>query len=443
MTRSRARALVGAAVLAPVLVLAGGVAFRDGTGGPAEVGAAAPTAAAVEGLAGLADEATVAALQERLRTLPADDASWASLGFAYVSQARASGDPSLYAKAAQAFTRSLEERPADNAAALAGRALLANARHDFAEGRREAQAALALDPYDPTAKGLLADALFELGEYDAGLAALQEMVDLRPGVPSLTRVSYAYELRGDLTGARHALERALAIAATPADTSFCLLHLAQLDWSVGDYDAAALRLAEGLQRDPSDVHLMAWRARVAAARGYTDAALRYYEQVVQQQPEPAYLVEYGELLESLGRIEDARTQYAVADATAALHRAADVLPDVELTLYEADHGDPAKALDLARAQREVRRSVQVEDALAWALHASGRDAEALQHAEAAQRLGTRNAMWDYHRGVIQAELGMVEQARASLSAALQDNPAFSPLHAVRARQALDALGPAA
>lgn len=441
MAHTRRTTLVAGAVLAPVFLVLGGIVFTSGD----SPDAAPDDSSSVRLVAGASEisgdpDAVVAALQDRLERLPQDDASWAALGFAYVAQARVTADPSLYDRAARALERSLEERPDGNSEALAGQAALANARHEFALGRDLAQQAVQADPYSSTAKGILADSQLELGEYDVAQVTLQEMVDLRPGVPSFTRISYSYELRGDTDNARLLLEQALELSSAPSDASFSLFHLGRIAFDTGDHATAVERYDEGLRRDPSNVQLLAGRAAAHAALGDVEAAVADYETVVQRLPEPLYVVEYAELLDRLGRSEDAAEQYAVADAIRTLFDAAGVVPDVEIALYEADHGDPVRALDVAERNYETRRSVQVEDALAWALHANGRDAEALEHASAAQAIGTRNALWDYHRGMIQLELGMVEEARASLEQALDTNPEFSQLHAPLARQALTETG---
>ncbi len=190
--------LLAGALLAPVLLVGGGILFTGD--GPAP---AAPSPVGVVDAAVAGDQtAAMAALEERVRRLPDDDAAWASLGLVYLGQARVTADPSFYARAEEALARSLEVRPEANVDALAGQAALAGSRHDFAGARELAAAAVTADPYSSTARGVLADAQLELGEYDAAAATLQEMVDLRPGVPSFTRVSYLFELRGETEQAR-------------------------------------------------------------------------------------------------------------------------------------------------------------------------------------------------------------------------------------------------
>jgi len=436
----RRTTVVAAFVLAPILLLVAGIGLYDRGGSEGASTPAAVAAGSVADSPGSTDlSATIASLQERLRSLPEDYGSWNALGFAYISQARATADPSYYPKADEAFALVLTPQP-ENVAGLTGQGALANARHAFADGRGLAQRAVDLDAFNATAKGVLVDSLLELGEYDAALGVLQEMVDLKPGVASFTRVSYSYELRGDVEGATYALTRALEVAQSAPDIAFVQLQLGDLAYGTGDYATAGSHYADGLRGDPANVPLLAGQARVSAAVGDVDAALAGFAAVVQRLPQLTYLVEHGELLDSVGRADEAQAQYDVVDVEQTLSGAAGVQTDIEVALYDADHGSPADALRVAEAQYATRRSVQVEDALAWALHANGRSAEALPHALAAQQLGTRNALWDYHRGMIQLALGLTDDARASLTAALELHPAFSALHAPLARTALNGLG---
>ncbi|HXJ64790.1 MAG TPA: hypothetical protein VNN79_13630, partial [Actinomycetota bacterium] len=73
----------------------------------------------------------IASLQARLKSLPEDAQSWATLGLAYVQEARVTADPSYYPKAEGALRRSLRLQPKDNFAADTGEGALAAARHDF------------------------------------------------------------------------------------------------------------------------------------------------------------------------------------------------------------------------------------------------------------------------------------------------------------------------
>lgn len=422
------------AVLLAVGIAVGGAA--DLQLGPTRPPASVDAAAAAPG----ADVGAVAAsLQERLRRVPRDWQAWASLGSVYVQQAVSTADPAFYDKAAGAFDRSLREKPEGNDAAVVGQAALAASRHDFAEARDLSKRALEMNPFNSSAYGVLTDALVELGDYEASYASVQRMLELRPGVASYARVSYAFEIQGDLQGARTALEEVLRLATNPADAGFAHRYLGELAFGQGDLDEAGRQFAAGLERAPTYTPLLAGRARVAAARGDVDGALVDWTEVVQRLPEPGYLSELGDLYASLGRIQEAEDQYAVVRVTEQLFTAAGSDLDLEQSLFAADHGDPAGALRSAERAWQNRRSVDTADAYAWALHVNGRSAEARALTTQAQRLGTRSASFAYHRGMIEMAVGDLQAARSSLSSALEINPHFSPLHAPRAQAALQQL----
>ncbi len=381
----------------------------------------------------------IAALQERLRRVPLDWSAWAELGGAYVAQARQTADPTYYGLAEDAYAQSLVVRPDDNAAALTGQASLAAARHNFTTALELARQAQALNPYSSTNQGALVDALVELGRYDEATVELQRMVDLRPDVASFTRVSYLRELRGDLPGAKLALEQAGSFAFAPSDKAFVQQYLGELAFNAGQLEEARDHYETGLRIQPDAPRLLAGRARVAAAAGDTDAALRDYRVAVERLPEPGYLIGYAEVLDVVGRHEEAAEQYALVEVVEQLFRAQGVNPGLELAVYAADHGRPQVALELAEREWNARRSVHTEDAYAWALHANGRDSEALEHARAAEALSGTNALFSYHRGMIELSLGMTVEAEASLARALETNPYFSVLQAPIATRSLTEL----
>ncbi|MGI5374269.1 tetratricopeptide repeat protein [Streptomyces sp. CA-251387] len=433
--RRRALHLAGCAALLAVALTAGSIAIgavHDNA--PANV---APASAAVSpGLLASGDlDEGIISLQSHLRTQPRDFTGWSTLGLAYVEQARTKGDPSRYPQADQAFKRSLALK-ADNDQALAGRAALAAARHDFEDALKYADQALKVNPYSERALCTRIDALVELGRYaDAGKAA-DTADDRRPGIPVFTRYAYVRELRGDVRTAQRVLNQALSSAVTPGDIAYVATQLGQLAWNQGDYESALTHYARALAADENYVPALEGRARAQAASGEQDAATKGLADVVARYPLPGPLVELGELYEAAGDRARADDQYALVDAWTALARANGVNADLDTALAAADHGDKASALRAARAEWNRRHTVHTADALAWALHANGEDEEALPYARRATATGYRNAAFLYHRGIIERATGHAEDAREHLQAALKLNPGFSPLGAREARTAL-------
>jgi tetratricopeptide (TPR) repeat protein len=433
--RTWRRAAVSGAVLlgtaAALLAVGTVVAVPTGDAGPAvpTVGRAASLS---EGIVGL---------QRELERLPANDSAWAQLGAAYVEQARRTADPTLYARADDAFARSLALRPQDNDAALTGQASLAAARHQFAEALALTDRALLVNSHGATAYAVRTDALVELGRYDEARAALSRMLELRPGLDAFSRASYVLELSGDVDGARAALERALQAATSPADEAFVHHLLGELAWNTGDVPAARSAYEAGVAADPSAFAPRAGRAKVLAAEGDVEAAVAEYRTVVAAMPQPEYLVQLGDLLEATGQPDRAQEQYDVVRAIQRLFAANGQDVDAELAVFDADHGSAAEALASAQAvHRAAPDAIFAQDALAWALHAAGRSAEALPLARAAVRTGLPQPVLHYHLGVVEAAVGERDAARTSLQRALALNPAFSPLHAPRARDLLSELG---
>nr|WSZ94690.1 tetratricopeptide repeat protein [Streptomyces sp. NBC_00857] len=408
-------------------------------------GQAAPTVVAdvpVERLAARDLTQGIEALQKHLKAQPKDATGWATLGAAYVEQARTSGDPTRYTQADQAFGRSLKLRPADrNDTALAGRAALAAARHDFRTALSQADRALRVNPYSERALSSRVDALIELGRYDDARRAVELADQRRPGIPVFTRYAYVLELRGDVKGARRVLLRALDSASGTADAAYVATALGQLAWSQGEYDRALGHYATALRADPEYAPALEGRGRTYAAKGDTKRALTDLEEVVRRYPLPGQLAALGELREAGGQRERAEEQYELVGAWTRLARANGVATDLESALIEADHGDAAEALTSARAEWSRRESVHTADALAWALHANGKDREALTYAKKATGAspGYRNASFLFHRGMIERALGDDKAARRDLRAALDLNPGFSPTGAREATSALSDL----
>jgi tetratricopeptide (TPR) repeat protein len=381
----------------------------------------------------------IASLQSRLKTVPNDHVAWATLGLAFVQQAKVTVDPTYYPRADAALAQSLKTGTDDNYLAYAGLSALASARHDFSNARNYANQGLAINPFSAILYGALSDAELQLGNYDAATISTQKMVDLSPDTASLSRASYIRELRGNVDEARSLMQRALDDAATASNRAFALVHLGGIAADQGDSAGALYHYALALSASPTDVAALAGKARAEAALGQVETALDDYAIVVARAPEPSYLVEYARLLESLGRTAAAEDQYRVVRATQKLFRANGVEPDASETLLEVDRGDISKALADADRGIATRPFLVMFDAKAWALHAAGRDTEAMAAIERAKSLGTRSALFEFHAGMIARSLGDNARARTSLMEALRINPTFDPLSAKIARDTLESM----
>lgn len=370
--------------------------------------------------------------QDLVRAEPDNLDAAAILGELYLQLARERGDPGYYGKAEALFQRALSRDP-EHLPSLIGQGSLLLAQHRFAEALTVGERAQRLYPAVARVRGVVADAQVELGLYDQAVASVQAMVDMRPDLASYSRVAYLRELHGDTEGAIEAMTLAVrAQGPTLENTEWARVQLGNLYAGAGDLERAERVYAESLERLPGYVHALAGMARVRTARGQLEEARALYEEAVARMPLPEFVVALGELHEATGRTEEAQRQYALVGAMLQLFQAERADIDLELALFEADHGNPQRALALARAAYERRPGIRGAEALAWALHRAGRSDEARPLIAEAMRLGTQDAVLYFRAAMIARASGDTERAHSLLEQARAISPVIPPLYAAEA-----------
>lgn len=401
------------------------------------------TATAAGSPASLSDlTALIGDRQRWVGTHPSDARSWAVLGTAYVEWARRSADAAYYGRAEQALKRSLDLRRGEsgNTAAWVGLAALAGARHDFGTAKKWGETVRARQPKQWAVYPALIEAYAGLGDYKSVKTAVERFTALRAGVPALVQTARMYLDRGWREDAQANAQDAADRSATPVQKAECLALLGELAWARGEPEEAVAQYGAALRTDRTHRPSLAGRARALVALGRTDEARRDYRAALARLPRPEYMLELGELYESMGLDDDARGQYAALRE--ALDR--DDSQGVDNALlrgrFEADHGDPEAAAGLLDAEwARGHRSAAVADALGWALYRSGEPSAALPYAARAVDTGGQDASYAYHLGVVQKALRDYGPARRNLEKALRSNPRFSPLDGPAAQEALDGL----
>lgn len=358
----------------------------------------------------------------------------AELAAAYIQKARESGDPSFYSRADGVLRRALARGPADPAE-LTEAAALAAGRHDFRTAEGLARRARLLAPDSIGALPVLVDALVELGRYDEAERVLQRMVDLRPNLTAYARVSYLRELYGDVAGAAEALDLAIAAGGpVPENVAYVQSLLGALELNRGRLAVARRAFTAALAAVPDYAPAEAGRARLAALRGDLRGAIARWRALVARLPLPEYVIGLGEAELAAGRRTAGARDLALVPVQEQLLKEAGVNTDVELAIFEADHGGRRRAVALARGAWAQAPSVRSADALGWALTRSGRPEAGLRWARRALRLGSLDPTFRYHAGIA---AGDTPEGRRNLRLALRHGLEAYPLHANRAHRALE------
>jgi tetratricopeptide (TPR) repeat protein len=378
-------------------------------------------------------------LQSVIATGKARPRAYTQLGDAFFQRNRETADAGYLTRAEQAYRGALA-RDRRDAQAVVGLGTLAAARHDFRAALRYGLAARGLEPDSIAPYPAIVDAYVELGRYADARRALQRFVDLKPGLASYARVSYFRELHGDLRGAAQALELAVSAGGnTPENTAYVQVLLGNLEFTRGRLGAAAHAYDAALASLPGYAPADAGLARVQAARGNLDAAIERLRGVVERRPLPEYAIALAETEIAADRRNEARVDLDVVRAEQRLLAANGVNTDVELAIFDADHGVAEHGVAVARRAWHAAPSVRSADALGWTLTRAGRPAEGLGYARRALRTGSRDPLFLYHAGIAARDANRTREARTLLSKALALNPRFSPLHAPAARKALEGL----
>jgi tetratricopeptide (TPR) repeat protein len=224
-----------------------------------------------------------------------------------------------------------------------------------------------------------------------------------------------------------------------ANAAYATTLLGKLHADQGDYATAAREFQRVLALKPGYPDAMLGLATIEFGRGETHAALERYRAVLRSVPAPDHASLLGEAEEAAGHRSAADRAYQAARDAFDAEAAQGANTATERAIFEANHGDPALAMELGRRAWHYTPSVRAADAYSWALSSGGRDREALAMSKQAMRLGSREPIFLYHAGIVALRAGQSERAHAFLARLVAQSPRFHPLYGPRAQRALEGL----
>lgn len=317
----------------------------------------------------------------------------------HAQRARETGAFSEYGIAEGYARHSLARRTQRNGASAATLISVLLAQHRFVDAMDVANDLVSREPDIPPYQAIRGEVALELGRYDVAREAFTLVWPHRAQPAIAPRVARWLEITGRAPEARRLLSEALTHVVGRRDVAdetqaWFFLRLGDLEWRSGHPRAAASAYQNGLVVRPADPRLLTAMSRLAAHMHRGDDARTWAERAVAAQPDVTTLLALAMALEVSGDRVGAR------DAAAAVASLVDTtagLPHRDWLLWQLDHGeDVAHILQLASNDVAIRPDVYGLDLLAWALHKSGRRAEARAMMQRALALGTVDPLLQQH-----------------------------------------------
>lgn len=258
------------------------------------------------------------------------------------------------------------------------------AQNKLPEARVSLEEALKINPADVRSLSALARTYVLQNQPAAAIAKIKEYAAQQPKSAAVQQyLGNALLVKGDLAQARAAF-----MASSAADPKFiqAYLSLAQVDFAEHKWNDARNRLKTVLAMDGKNETAILWLGNIEEASGNHQAAIKYFQQAVEGDPNNA---------QSLNNLAYLLAEYA---------------------------NNPDEALKYAQKAQELSPDTPgVEDTLGWVLYRKGLYSVALQHLEQAASLKGPVAS-KYHLAMAYARAGNMERGRATLQAALKVDP---------------------
>ncbi len=375
-----------------------------------------------------------------LKQNPGDDKIWVRLGDTLMQKPRETADPRYYACAEKVYQQALARNP-HSADAMAGLAWVSSDRNQYGRSAEWATKAVALDPQNNTAYGLLGDDDAAVGHYDDAYAHYQKMLDIRPDIASYSRGARLLYQDGNSRKALWLMMKAIQTGSPYAEnTAWCRTQFAEMLFDQGALLPAEQTIQTVLKTTPNDAEALAAAGKFKAARGNYPAAIALVKKSAAAAPDPETLTLLGDLYALSGHSAEAEKQYTLVEALYKKNTDAGIDDHEQIARFDADHDRHLpQALQMAE-QNKASRNIGDADTLAWCLYKNGQEDGAKTAIQAALARRTPEANMLFHAGMIYTKAGDRVTGGKCLAHALSLNPYFNLRDAKIAAATLRQLG---
>ncbi|MDE3058292.1 MAG: tetratricopeptide repeat protein [Bacteroidota bacterium] len=374
--------------------------------------------------------------RDEIQRHPSVVKNYVQLAGLYIQESRVTGNHHEYLPKVKYLLEKALSLDARDFEAVVTKASLLMTLHQFQGARALAEKAIAINPYNAFAYGVLTDALVELGKYGDAVKTCDKMLSLHPDLRSYARASYLRELYGDARGAEEAMRLAAdAGAAGQENRSWALYNLGTLYLSEGKVDTAEFIYNGILQERPNYAFALSGLAQVECVGKNYGEATELLVKASQMNPSHLFLQQLADIYRITGQKEAEEEVSKQILQAFKVHREDGYDTYYEYALYCSNHSIHLKeALEQAREEYEIRPdNIDALDTYAWALYKNGKSAEAVPYIEKALRLNTQRAVLHYHAAEIYHAVNQNAKALASIDRCFKENPLFDALYGSNTR----------
>ncbi len=334
-----------------------------------------------------------AELKAKLATKPQDVKTRLQLATIFITEQRITGEHHYYYPAIEKILNGVLSIDPKNFEANVFKASLRMSQHQFADAKKIAEEAKAINPDNAYVYGILVDANVELGNYEEAVAMSDKMQALKPSLESYSRASYLREIYGDYDGAIAAMKLAVQAGLPGSEPqSWSLNVLGDLYYNIGKLDEAEKTFEANLQLRPSYAPSMAGLAKVEMKKKNYTRALALLDSANAIMPQSSFEEQKADVYAAMGDTKKAMDKHAevqkmlITDANSNHHS---VSLELARSFIKTNQWDSAKKY--AVMEYTIRpKNIDVNNELAWIAYSQNDIAKAKEYLKTAMSTGSKN-----------------------------------------------------
>ena len=347
----------------------------------------------------------VAELKQKIAKKPEDTKLRLQAATIFIAEQRITGEHHFYYAAIEKILDGILSLDPNNFEAKVYKASLRMSQHQFADAKKLAEEARAINPNNAYVYGIFLDANVELGNYAEAVAVSDKMQTIKPSLESYSRASYLREIYGDNNGAIEAMKLAV-IAGLPGSEPQCWSRniLGDLYYNAGKMKEAEETYTENLTLRPSYAPSMAGMAKIETQKKNYAKAIALLDSATSIMQINSFGEQKGDVYAAMGDTKKAADQYIEVQKLLMLDAATpghSVSLELAKSFGKTNQWDSAHKY--AMLEYSIRpKNIDVNNELAWIAFNKKEIPQAKEYLKTAMSTGSKNPELLKRAGIINA-----------------------------------------